>query len=132
MPGTFNFAPNSLVPETLPPDPVQGVSLGGWSFNSKPTVPFQRKFKVTLHGMRWILASNGLYDITTTTTINARVLEIFYKDNGVWSSFSWAHPHLGTLTCRFASPLTVPAAIPGSGGWLEPLEVMLIEHSPTF
>ena len=53
MAGTFSFSPNSLVPETLPPEPVQGVSLGGWAFVSKPNIPFQRKFKVTLHGMRW-------------------------------------------------------------------------------
>lgn len=133
MSGTFNFCPESQVAETLPPEPVQGVSMNGWQFSARPSIPYQRKFKLTLHGLRWFLNANGTYDETTSATSNARVLEKFYQTNGTWDTFTWAHPHLGvTLTCRFASPVTVPAALVNSNGILEPLEITLVEHNPGY
>jgi hypothetical protein len=132
MSGEFLFCPNSLVPETIPPTPVQGVSMNGWGFSSKPAIPYQRTFRVTLHGMRWFLTASGTFDDATQQTINARWLEEFYQLNGVWDNFFWRHPHLGTMRCRFQAPLSVPAGKPNSGGLLDPLEVMLIEHNPSF
>jgi hypothetical protein len=130
--GSFSFAPNSQVAETLPPDPVQTMSMNGWTFSAKPITPFQKKFKVTLHGMRWYLLSDGLYDSTTAPTMNARALELFYEANGTWDNFTYLHPHLGSLTCRFAAAVTVPAAIPNSGGLIGPLEVTLVHHNPGY
>jgi hypothetical protein len=179
MAGTFSFCPASLVAETLPPEPAQGVSMNGWAFTSKPRIPFQKKFKVTLHGLRWIAANplvnswvtatpyavgdtftyggvvyqtiiahtsgaappNANVAVSTaslpldskiTPTINARALELFYQANGVWDNFTWVHPHLGSLTCRFATMVTVPAALPNSNGFLEPLEIVLLHHNPGF
>lgn len=132
MSGTFEYCPDSLVPELIPPDPVQGVSMNGWAFTSRPTVPYQRRFKVTLHGLRWYLNSDGSFDTWTNVTGNARSLELFYQANGVWDNFYWTHPHLGTLRCRFSSPLQLPPGVPGSNGLLEAVEVNLIEHSPGF
>lgn len=132
MSGTFSFCPDSLVAETLPPEPVQGTSMNGWTFTSKPKVPFQKKFRVTLHGLRWVLQADGTYDTTTTPTINARVLEQFYQSNQTWDSFTWAHPHLGSLTCRFAEPVTIPASLANSNGYLDPVEVVLVQHDPGY
>lgn len=133
MSGTFNFCPNYQVAETLPPEPQQIQSMNGWAFSSRPAVPYQRKFKLTLHGLRWLLNSDGTYDETTTVTLNARVLEKFYQARGTWDTFTWRHPHLGVdLVCRFASALAVPASIENSNGLLNPLEVTLIEHNPGF
>lgn len=134
MAGTFNFCPASLVPEMIAPDAMSVMSLNAWTFSSKPTVPFQRSWRVTLHGMKWYLnATTGVFDLTTDVTHNAALLEKFYQDHGTWDSFSWTHPHIaGALTVRFKTPLQIPAALPNSGGVLAPLEVMLLHHNPGY
>lgn len=132
MAGTFDFCPTSQVPEIIPPEPVQGITMNGWNFSAKPTVPYQKKFRVMLHGLRWYLQSNGLFDTTTDLTHNARVLELFYEQNGTWDSFTWAHQHLGSLTVRFAAPVVVPAALPNSGGLIDPVEITLVHHDPAY
>lgn len=132
MSGTFNFCPTSLVAETLPPEPTSVSSMNGWVFTSKPKVPFLKKFRVTLHGLRWFLNTNGTYNTISQPTSNARLLEEFYQVNGAWDHFAWTHPHLGYMFCRFAEPVTVPAAKPDSGGLLEPLEITLVQHNPGY
>lgn len=134
MPSTFNFCPNTLVPETLPPENAGVVSMNGWTFSGKPTVPYQRKFKVTLHGLKWFLNnSTGIYDNTTSPTLNAKALEEFYQAHGTWDPFNWQHPHIsGTMLVRFDTPLTVPAAKPNSGGLIDPLELTFIHHDPSY
>lgn len=128
----FDFCPDTLVPETIPPEPVVGVSMNGWEFSSKPAVPYRRKFKITLHGLTWYLLPNGLYDEVTDPTHNARLLEKFYQAHEKWREFDWTHPHIGMLVVKFAAPVNVPAAIPNSGGLVSALEVTLIESNPGF
>jgi hypothetical protein len=132
MAGTFNFASDRHVPETLPPEPIQTVSMNGWTFAAKPKIPYVRKFRLTLYGMRWYLQAAGLYDTATNPTFNARLLEQFYQANGTWDNFSYTHPHIGPIQCRFASAVTVPAAIPNSGGLIDAFQLELIEHDPGF
>lgn len=132
MSGTFNFCPGSLVPETVAPEATQNTSMNGWAFTSKPKVPYQKKFRVTLYGLRWILNGDGTYNTTASPTTNARLLEQFYQANGVWDNFIWVHPHLGSLPVRFAEPVNVPKATPNSNGLIEELEIMLIQHNPGF
>lgn len=132
MSGTFNFCPTSLVPATLPPDPVGGASMNGWTFASKPRIPYQRKFRVTLHGMRWYLNTSGTYDEVTNPKFNARLLELFYQANQTWDNFLWEHPHLGEIQVRFAEPVNVPEGRDNSNGYIEPFEVMLVEYSPAY
>jgi hypothetical protein len=131
---TFNFCPNSLVPVTLPRDQTPIVSMNGWQFTAKPTTPYVRKFKVMLHGLRWLMSSgNGVYDSTTTPTINARALELFYQAHEGWDPFLWQHPHISSpLTVRFAAPVNVPEGLPNSGGWISPVEITFIEHNPGY
>lgn len=132
MSGVFDFCPNSLVPELLPPEAPSGMSLNGWNFSAKPTIPYQRSWKVTLHGLRWYLNSNGTYDNTTDPTRNARRLEEFYAANQTWDSFTWAHPHEGALTVRFKSPVTVTAGMSRSGGLVPAFEITLVAHNPGY
>lgn len=132
MAGTFNFCPTSLVPETLPPEPSAIMSMNGWAFSAKPTVPYQKTFKVTLYGMRWYLNSNGTFDTTSDPTHNARALEQFYETNGVWDNFLWVHPHLGSLTVRFKAAVMIPAGLTNSNGLCAPLEITLLHHNPSF
>lgn len=130
---TFTFCPNGTVPETLPREPLQAMSLNGWTFTARPTTPFQRKFRVKLHGLKWFLSANNTYDELQHYSINARALELFYQDHETWAPFYWNHPHLGRLTCRFAAPVLVPAGTPNASGLLaDPLEITLIEHDPGY
>jgi hypothetical protein len=131
---TFKFCPDSLVPETLVRENAQVMSLGGWQFTARPTTPFQRRFKITLHGLRWYTYDDGRYDPVTDPDHNAHLLERFYAEHEMWKPFTWVHPHIGyaPIECRFQSLLNVPAAIPNSAGLIEPLEVNLIEHNPGF
>lgn len=123
----FNFCPESQVPTTVTRDTSNTVTLNGWTFSARPISPMQRKFRVKLFGLRWYLASDDTYDTTTDPTHNAKLLEDFYFDHEMWDTFTWDHPHLGTLTVRFAEPVTVPPGIENGNGWLEPLEIVLAE-----
>lgn len=128
----FNFCPDRLVPETVPPEPTAVTSFNGWEFTSRPTVPFRRKFRVTLYGLIWYLDAGGFYDATTDPEFNARRLELFYQAHQRWREFQWIHPHIGPMLVKFASPFTVPAGIPNSMGRCGPLEITLIESNPGY
>lgn len=133
MAGVFDFCPKYMVPRTKPPSSdVKGMSMNGWFFSAKPKVPYQKTFVVRLQGMRWYLASNGLFDVLTDRLYNARCLELFYQQNGMWDNFEFKHPHLGKMQVRFAAPVEIPEAIPNSGGLIDGFEVQLIEHNPGY
>lgn len=131
---TFSFCPERNVPETLARDGMpMGVSMNGWQFTARPTTPFQRRFKVTLHGLRWYTnPSTGVYDLSTNPTFNAAALEAFYKEHELWKSFVFPHQHIGSIDVRFFSPVNVPAGKQNSAGLIEAFEVMLIEHNPGY
>ena len=59
MAGIFDFAPNSHVAEEIPPDEPTATSMNGWDFVAKPAVPYRRKFKLTMSGMRWYFNSSS-------------------------------------------------------------------------
>lgn len=134
MVDTFNFAPERNVPETLPRDGgANSVQLNGWTFTSRPTVPYQRRYKLTLHGMRWYTdQATGLWDVTTNPNFNARLLEQFYETHETWDPFNFPHQHFGTLLVRFNAPVTVPAGAANSGGLIPAFELQLIEHNPGY
>lgn len=133
MADLWDFCPAYMVPETEPPtSDAKGVSMNGWFFSSKPKVPYQKSFNVTLQGMSWHLQANGLYDTTTDPAYNARRLELFYEAHGLWEAFDFPHPHLGTLSVRFKEPLRIPKAIVNSNGLIEPFEMKLVHHNPGY
>jgi hypothetical protein len=121
-----------MIAKTVPPKPVDGISMNGWFFSAKPKIPYQRTFIVTLQGMYWYLGGTGLYDAITNPRYNARRLEIFYQANGTWDNFDFVHPHLGAMKCRFAEPVQVPEAIVNSGGLIDKFDIKLIEHNPGY
>jgi hypothetical protein len=130
----FNFCPTGTVPETLPRDaPQTAMTMNGWQFAARPTTPYQRKFKLTLYGLRWFIReTDGSFDTTTQTSINARLLELFYQEHETWKPFTYRHQHFGDLECRFATPLIVPAGMPNSNGLIKSVEATLIEHNPGY
>lgn len=133
MTQTFNFCPDRNVPETMPREPAASVmTMNAWQFSARPNTPYQRRFKVTLHGLRWYLAADGTYDFTTNENFNARALERFYEAHETWAPFIFPHQHFGNLLCRFVAPVQVPAGEMNSGGFIKPVEVMLIQHNPGY
>lgn len=129
----FDFAPDRNVPETLPRDAASGMTMNGWNFSARPTTPYQRTYRVTLHGMRWYTHPvTGLWDVTTNRFFNARRLEEFYERHETWDPFTWYHQHFGELTVRFKNPLTVPKGEINSGGLIPAFEMQLIHHNPSY
>lgn len=133
MPEIFDFCPNSQVPETLPREQGSVMTMGGWTFSSKPTTPFVKTIRLTLHGVQWFLDGDDYYDFAEQPTINARRLEMFYERHELWNPFFWTHPHTGIQQLyRFKTMLAVPKALPNSNGLIEALEVQLMEHNPGY
>lgn len=129
----WDFCPSGMVPVTVPPEQQQqSIQFNGWTFSSKPNVPYQKGFKIMMHGLRWFLQTNGLYDNTTSPTVNARRFEEFVQTHGTWKAFTFPHPHFGNLECRFKALPTVPPGIENSDGLIEPFEVELIHHNPGY
>lgn len=132
---TFDFCPERYVPETLPPE-VGGATMTsntGWNFSARPSAPYQRRFKLTLYGLRWYLVdATGLYDAATNRQFNAKALEEFYAEHQTWKVFDFNHQHLGLLQCRFAAVVQVPAGAINSGGQVDPVEVTLVHHNPGY
>jgi hypothetical protein len=130
---TFDFCNTSRVAVELPPEEPQVKSMNGWTFVAKPKVPYQRQFKVTLTGMKWILTASGnALDTTTTPTVNAGRLLDFYRFHRMWDSFLYQHEYLGIIRVRFAKPLQIPEGIQNAGGKIDAFEVELIEHNPSY
>ena len=133
MSGTFDFAPNRHTPEELAPTETSAVSFRGWEFTSKPNTPYRPIYKLTLYGMRWYLNAAGTaFDLTTNPTFNAARLRKFYLDNRTWDSYAYTHQTLGAMTCRFATPVNIPLALPNSGGLIDKFEVMIIQSNPGY
>lgn len=133
MAGTFDFVPNTHVAEEIPPEEPNAVSFNGWEFTSKPSVPYRRKFRLTISGMRWIMnAAQDALDLTADPTHNAGLLLKFYQDNRTWDTFTYNHEYLGPINCRFASPVTIPKAIPDSKGLVPDFEITLVHHNPSW
>jgi hypothetical protein len=129
--GVFDFCPNTHVAEEIPPEEPSAVSMNGWDFVAKPSVPYRRKFKLTLGGMRWYLnAAGDALDLTTDPQHNAGRLLKMYQDNRKWDTFTYDHEYLGTITCRFDAPVSIPKAIQNSNGLVPDFDIQLVHHNP--
>lgn len=133
MSGTFDFAPGKHTAQEVPPEEPSVTSFNGWEFTAKPGVPYRRKFRLSVSGMVWYLNSgHTALDITTDPTMNAGRLLKFYQDRRTWDTFTYPHEYLGNITCRFASAVEIPLAVPNSFGRIGPFEIMLIHHNPGY
>lgn len=128
----FDFCPKYMVPKTRPPQAASVMSMNGWPFTSRPKVPYQKSFTVKLQGMYWYLSHGGPYDEITNPRYNARRLELFYEEHGLWKPFNFPHPHLGVLECRFEKAVEVPESMAASGGLIDAFEINLVEHNPRY
>lgn len=128
----FNFCPTTRVAEIIAPEEPTVRDFNGWDYTPRPVLPYRRKFKVTLEGLRWYYLQDGTIDYSANPERNAGVLEYFYEDHRKWRPFNFLHERLGLLELRFESPLSIPKALPDSGGLVPALEIMMIHHNPTY
>lgn len=133
MSGIFDFAPNSHVAVEVPPDEPNVVSFNGWDFTAKPNTPYRRKFTLTISGMHWRLnEAKTQLDMDIDPLHNAGRLLEFYQKNRRWDTFQYPHEYLGLILCRFAEPLSIPAALPNSSGLIADFQTTLVHHNPGF
>lgn len=128
----FNFCPNTRVAEVIAPQEAEIQDFNGWDYTPTPVLPYRRRFKITLSGLRWYLSDFGGLDFFTDQEHNAGLLEQFYADHRKHKPFNFVHEYLGLLEMRFDSPVSVPKAIPNSGGLIDSLEIQTIHHSPSY
>jgi hypothetical protein len=127
----FDFCDTARVAEEMPPEEQTITSMNGWDFAARPKVPYRRKFKVSLYGLRWYLNVAGTaLDLTTNTKFNAGLLLDFYKTHRLWDSFLYNHEYLGQIRVRFNKPVQIPAG--AAGGRIENVDIELVEHSPSY
>jgi len=128
----FDFCPDTRVAETIAPEEPSIKDFNGWDYTPRPVVPYRRKFKILLGGLRWYFNDNGTIDYLTNPSYNAGRLEKFYRDHRKWKEFGYEHEWMGSIELRFENPVSVPKAIPNSGGLIEELEIMTVHHNPTY
>lgn len=129
----FDFAPNSHVAEEIPPEEQDAMSMNGWEFTAKPSIPYRRKFRLVMSGMHWRMnkVQTGL-DLANDPQTNAGRLMSFWLTHRKHTPFTYNHEYLGPITVRFADPVQIPKAIPNSAGLIPDFEVMLIHHNPGY
>lgn len=99
------------------------IQLGrSYQFDTPPEAPDQRIFVLKVQGMKYF------DDLLTETGRNMGVLEQFYNDHKLATSFTLDHPVYGQVTCKFNRPLEIPEGIAGGDGALPEFEVELIEQ----
>lgn len=119
---------------TVYPESGTRVQFGNnWIFSSKPNAPDQRIFKLTFGALKYIVfidPETGAQstDVVNELQYNLGALEYFYQQHRLWKSFSFWHPvHQWTL-CRFNKPFEVPVGAPGGSGFVNNINVELIEQ----
>lgn len=128
----FDFCLDRRVAETMPPEEPAIKDFTGWDYAPTPSLPYRRKFKISLEGLRWYFLENGQIDLVTDASHNAGALEAFYTLHRQHKPFNYLHEWMGTMELRFNSPVMVPKAMPNSGGLIEGLELTAIHHNPTY
>lgn len=99
------------------------IQLGrSYQFDTPPEAPDQRIFKLKLQGMKYFDSPN------TSPGRNMFVLEQFYNDHKLATSFTFNHPVYGPVICKFNRPLAIPEGIVDGDGALPEFEVELVEQ----
>lgn len=128
----FDFCPTTRVAETMAPDEPTIRDMNGWDYTPNPVLPYRRRFKLILEGLRWYTTEHGFLDLVHDREHNAGALENFYAYHRKHIPFEYEHEWLGVLLLRFDGPVNIPRAIPNSGGLVEPLEITAIHHNPSY
>lgn len=129
----FDFCPNTRVAEKIAPKEDEVKDMNGWVYHPKPYLPFRASYKVTLEGLRWYLDTiSGNLDSTRDLEHNAGRLEAFYLAHRLYKPFIFKHEYLGNLRVRFSEPVSVPKALPNSGGLIPAFEVNFIHHTAEY
>lgn len=104
------------------------ITLGkSYQFDVQSFFPDQRTFILNLQGMAYFLNLSGQMDLAKEPGRNLQVLENFYQQHRLSQSFTFNHPTLGAIECKFNNPLEIPAGIRGGNGLVPDFDVELIE-----
>lgn len=110
------------------PDSGIRIQLGrSYQFDVMPEAPDQRIFTLSLKGMFYFVDGEGAIDITSHPERNLGLLDKFYNDHKRAKSFTFNHPVFGALECKFNTPLEIPMGKEGGNGYVENIQVELIE-----
>ena len=129
----FDFCTTSRVATLIPPDDPEIKDFNGWVYNPTPVLPFVPTFNIRLGGLKWFLNEAGTaLDTASDPTHNAGRLEAFYRTHRLHKPFNFQHEYLGNIEMRFFSKVSIPEAIPNSGGAIDELEITTIQHKMTY
>lgn len=110
------------------PETGQRIQLGNsYQFDTSPSAPDQRIFRLNLKGMAYFLNANGTINRTIQPGRNMAGLEDFYIEHKRAKEFLLNHPVYGQVTCKFNVPLRIPEPLPGGSGVFPDFQVELIE-----
>jgi hypothetical protein len=102
----------------------------GYTFTTKPQLPFQRSFRLYFSGMKWYLNTDGTVDNTTNVPLNMQALIDFFTAHDYSQPFIYNHELYGNITVKFAAdhPFEVVKSLVGGSGLTEPFELFLEEQ----
>lgn len=125
---TLNFKHLRAV-DTQYPETGNKMKLGGgYTFASKASAPPQRRFRVSIEGLRIYQNGDGSINDTINPTTNVAVFDKFYRDHELSEEFYYNHPWRGQVLVRFADPVTVPDPIVGGSGLIPAFDFVLEEQ----
>lgn len=123
---TFNYPYHTVSTEN--PESGSRANFGGsYTFTTPPTDPDQRKFSLTLNGMRYITNDAGNVIDNINQNVNMYHLIKFYQRHKLWKTFKYIHPVHGELNVKFSKPLVEPEAERGGFGVVKEFSIELIE-----
>lgn len=89
--------------------------------------PPLRIFTLSFETMGYFKTADNQLDYETRPTLNMGLLERFYAIHSLAEEFLYPHPYMGNTRVRFQEPLSIPQGRTRGGGYLEPLQVKLVE-----
>ncbi len=108
----FTFGPHVTRVE-YPDTPVLVMGRGFFSAVKPFRVPPNNYILTFQEGAMRYQYVAGLINPTKNTDRNIMALEAFYAAHGMWDSFLYPHPVLGSVRCRFAEPYRSPQVSDG-------------------
>jgi hypothetical protein len=108
---------------------------GGFEFASRPANAQRRQFNLRLPAMRFVQTDDVTPNRSTVQTaeydprLNLYVLQDFWLRHLTYKRFLYPIVAFGEqVTVRFNKPMTFPTAVLGGTGWVEGIEIELIEY----
>lgn len=128
----FNF-PYHKVKTEYPESSVRVQFGSNFTFTAKPDSEDMRNFILTFPVMKAFEPTENddgtkSPDLSSDPQINIAVLEKFYQDHRLHTTFIYPHPHYGDVKVKFNKPLKIPEGQTGGDGAIKNITVELMEQ----